>query len=147
MGRWDFLEGKKPQDLKDYVLDQVADELARDLRAFPPPIEEWLDAGLQARFQRVLGRTTKPELETLRVACELARRELLRDYQLIDLFCRSPEWKRLLPDTGRRMSVPSACAKTISLACVFPKISNHVYLDFRGRAGCPANGKLTRRLM
>jgi|GEM_PF-1449066 len=98
MGRWDFLEGKKPQELKEFVLDQVADELAKDLRAFPPPIEEWLDESLHLRFQSVLGRTTKPELETLRVACELARRELLRDYELIDRFCRSPEWKRLLPE-------------------------------------------------
>lgn len=98
MGRWDFLGDKKPQELKDFVLDQVADELARDLRAFPPPIEEWLDEALHERFRAVLGRASKPELETLRVGCELARRELLRDYELIDRFCRSPEWKRLLPD-------------------------------------------------
>ena len=96
--RWDHILDHKPQELRDYVLDQVADQLARDVREFPPPIEEWLDAALQARYARVLSRLGRPELETMRVACELARQEMLREYELIDRFCRSPEFKRLLPN-------------------------------------------------
>lgn len=96
--RWDHILDKKPQELRDYVLDQVADQLAKELREFPPPIEEWLDAGLKARYERVLTRTGRPELETMRVGCELAREEMLREYELIDRFCRSPECRRLLPD-------------------------------------------------
>ena len=42
-GRWDYLVDRKPQPLKDYVLDQVADRLARHLEAWPPGIDEWLD--------------------------------------------------------------------------------------------------------
>ena len=97
MGRWDRILEQKPQELRDYVLDKVADQLAQDLRNFPPPIEEWLDADLQARYARVLSRVGRPELDTYRVACELAREEMLREYELIDRFCRSEEYRRLLP--------------------------------------------------
>src|SRR6185295_9380183 len=97
MGRWDHILDQKPRELKDYVLDKVAEQLVEDLRQFPPRIEEWLDAALQARYQRVLTRAGRPELETYRVACELAREEMLREYELIDRFCRSEEYRRLLP--------------------------------------------------
>ena len=97
MGRWDHILDQKPQDIREYVLDKVAEQLAEDLRNFPPPIEEWLDEGLKARYAGVVSRLGKPELETYRVAVELAREEMLREYELIDAFCRSPEYKRLLP--------------------------------------------------
>jgi hypothetical protein len=96
--RWDHILDKKPQELRDYVLDQVADQLAKDIREFPPPIEEWLDDALKARYAKVLARLGRPELETMRVACELAREEMLREYESIDRFCRSPEYRRLLPN-------------------------------------------------
>src|SRR5437588_2145357 len=95
--RWEPVLDQKPQELKDYVLDQVADALSEDLRNFPPPIEEWLDEALKARYAKVLARTGRPELETYRVACEMAREEMLREYELIDRFCRSAEFQRLLP--------------------------------------------------
>ena len=98
MGRWDHILDQKPQDLRDYVLDKVADQLAQDVRNFPPPIDEWLDAGLQQRYAKVMARAGRPELETYRVACELAREEMRREYELIDRFCRSDEYRRLLPN-------------------------------------------------
>lgn len=98
MSRWERILDQKPQELKDYVLDQVADRLAEDLRAFPPPIEEWLDEALKARYARALERPGAPAHDTLRVACALAREEMLRGYELIDRFCRGPEYRRLLPD-------------------------------------------------
>ena len=98
MGRWDHILDQKPQDVRDYVLDKVAEQLAEDVRSFPPPIDEWLDPQLQARYAKVLGRLGRPELETYRVAVELAREEMLREYELIDAFCRSPEYRRLLPN-------------------------------------------------
>ncbi len=97
MSRWERILEQKPQELKDYVLDRVADQLAQDLRGFPPPIEEWLDETLRARYAQVLGRAGKPDLEAYRVACEMAREEMLHEYELIDRFCRSPEYQRLLP--------------------------------------------------
>ncbi|HZX96933.1 MAG TPA: hypothetical protein VFE90_20605 [Myxococcales bacterium] len=98
MSRWDRILEQKPQALKDYVLDRVAEQLAKDLRDFPPPIEEWLDEAVKARYAQVMARTARPELDTYRVACELAREEMLREYELIDRFCRSPEFRKLLPD-------------------------------------------------
>jgi hypothetical protein len=98
MGRWDHILDQKPRDLKDYVLDKVAEQLVDDLRNFPPRIEEWLDAALEARYAGVLARTSRPGLDTYRVACEMAREEMLREYELIDRFCRSEEYRRLLPD-------------------------------------------------
>src|ERR671938_575149 len=95
--RWERILEQKPQELRDYVLDRVADQLVSDLREFPPRIDEWLDEGLRARYAQVLARVTRPDLETYRVACELAREEMLREYELIDRFCRSPELARLLP--------------------------------------------------
>ena len=98
MGRWDQILDQKPQELSDYVLGKVADQLVEDLRDFPPRIAEWLDAALEARYEKVLTRVGRPELDTYRVACELAREEMLREYELIDRFCRSDEYRRLLPD-------------------------------------------------
>jgi hypothetical protein len=98
MGRWDHILDQKPKELKQYVLDKVAEQLVEDLRQFPPRIEEWLDPVLQARYAKVLARLGRPELETYRVACELAREEMLREYELIDRFCRSDEYRRLLPN-------------------------------------------------
>lgn len=97
MSRWERILDQKPQELKDYVLGKVAEQLVLDLRDFPPRIEEWLDAALQARYASVLSRVGRPELETYRVACEMAREEMLREYELIDRFCRSEEFRRLLP--------------------------------------------------
>src|SRR5438874_972260 len=75
MGRWDHILDQRPQELKDYVLDKVAEQMVEDLRNFPPRIEEWLDAAMQSRYARVLTRLGRPELDTYRVACELAREE------------------------------------------------------------------------
>ena len=98
MGRWDYLVERKPQPLKEYVLDQVAERLARELTAWPPAIDEWLDDPLRERFRAAIERPSAPGLDTLRVGCEMARRELLREYELIDAFWRSGSQRQLLPD-------------------------------------------------
>jgi hypothetical protein len=98
MGRWDYLVDRKPQPLKEYVLDQVAERLARELTAWPPAIDEWLDEPLRQRFLAAIERPSSPGIATLRVGCELARRELLREYDLIDAFWRSGSQRQLLPD-------------------------------------------------
>ena len=46
----------------------------------------------------MLGRAGKPPLETYRVACALAREEMLREYERIDAFCRSAQFTALCPD-------------------------------------------------
>ncbi|HYZ90690.1 MAG TPA: hypothetical protein VE620_15445, partial [Myxococcales bacterium] len=98
MGRWDYLVERKPQTLKEYVLDHVADRLAGDLRSWPPAIDEWLDEPMREKFRAAIERSSAPGLDTLRVGCEMARRELLREYDLIDAFWRSGRQRDLLPD-------------------------------------------------
>src|SRR5438128_9941539 len=96
MGRWDHLADQKPQAIREKVLDLVADELTAQIRAWPPPTDDWLDPALRARFEPVLRRPGMPELDTLRVACELSRLELLREFEQVDLFWRSPRRGSLL---------------------------------------------------
>lgn len=123
MSRFDHILDGKPRALKEYVLDQVADELAKDLRRFPPPIEEWLDESLQERYRPVLARVSLPEPETFRVACELARRELLRDYELIDRFCRSPEFPRLAPTDLEQQTVHFITRYLVDSALAFQEFA------------------------
>ena len=46
----------------------------------------------------MIARAGPLQLDTLRAGCEMAREEMLREYELIDRFCRSPEYSKLLPD-------------------------------------------------
>ena len=96
-GRWDFLEGHRAQPLEEYVLDQVADRLAAELRDFPRSQLEWDDPAERSRFREVLERPGKPELETWRVALELSRLELLHEVEAIDRFWSGPRARELLP--------------------------------------------------
>ncbi len=98
MGRWDRLAEQKPQELREYALGMAADEIASELRDFPPRIEEWLDPAVREKYREALSRTSPPPEATVRVACELARRELLRDYQLVDRFFQSGAYRAELPD-------------------------------------------------
>src|SRR5437588_10315273 len=97
MGRWDFLADQKPVALRDKVLDLVADELTRELREWPPQPLDWSDERLRERFRPVLERPARPELDTLRVACALARLELAHDVEVIDLLWKGPQKAPLLP--------------------------------------------------
>jgi AcrR family transcriptional regulator len=98
VGRWDHILDQKRRDLADYVLDQIADALVQDMSEFPPRGLEWIDEGVRGRYADALARKSAPPLETVRVACELAREDMLREYELIDAFCRSPRFRELLPD-------------------------------------------------
>jgi len=130
MGRWDHILDRKPQELRDYVLDKVADQLVDDLRRFPPRIEEWLDDALEARYANVLSRLGRPELDTYRVACELAREEMLREYELIDRFCRSDEYRRLLPNELEQQTAHFITRYLVDSALAFQE---HAQGKFRRR--------------
>lgn len=118
MGRWDFLADQKPRELKDYVLDRVAERLADELRAFPPSLE-WIDSSLRQRYDEVLARTSMPGSGTLRVACELARRELSREYELIDAFWRSGAYREHLPNALEEMSAHFVCGWLVDSVLAF----------------------------
>lgn len=96
MGRWDHLYEARQVDLRSYVLDKVADQLAADLRQWPPATGGFLDPREEARFRELLSGPVPP-LDAFRVALELARLDLLREHERIERFWDSPVQQRLLP--------------------------------------------------
>jgi hypothetical protein len=144
MTRWDHILDRKPQEIRDYVLDKVADQLVDDLRRFPPRIQEWLDAALEARYANVLSRLGRPELDTYRVACELAREEMLREYELIDRFCRSDEYRRLLPSELEQQTAHFITRYLVDSALAFQE---HAQGKFRRRDLVTLMEKVERRLL
>jgi hypothetical protein len=98
MGRWDRLAEQKPQELREYALAMAADEIAGELGSFPPRIEEWLDAAAREKYRATLSRPSPPPETTVRVACELARRDLLREHEVVDRFFQSGAYRAELPD-------------------------------------------------
>lgn len=119
MGRWDHLADQKPVALKEYVLDRVAAELARHLRAFPPPLDDWTCAALRARYAGVLERPGPPERDTWRVACEIARLELLREVEAIDAFFAGPASRALLPNALEEQSAHFVARFLVEAALAF----------------------------
>jgi len=144
MTRWDHILDRKPQELRDYVLGKVADQLVDDLRRFPPRIEEWLDDALEARYANVLSRLGRPELDTYRVACELAREEMLREYELIDRFCRSDEYRRLLPNELEQQTAHFITRYLVDSALAFQE---HAQGKFRRRDLVTLMEKVEERLL
>ena len=53
--RWDFLYDRQRQPVKAYVLERFAEELAEELRAWPPPFDTDLDARAGLGIQLVDG--------------------------------------------------------------------------------------------
>ena len=123
MGRFDHILDGKPRELKDYVLDQVAEQLTQDLRNFPPAIDEWLDESLRERYRPVLAPENHPGQKSFRIACELARRELLRDYELIDRFCRSPDFRSLAPTELEQQTVHFITRYLVDSALAFQEFA------------------------
>ena len=123
MGRWDHLLDRKPQELKDYVLDQVADRIVAEVRAWPPTLDEWLDDAARRRFRTAIERPSPPGLSTLRVACEMARRELLRDYESIDRFWRSGAYRELIPDELEETTAHFVTQYLVDAALAFQELT------------------------
>ena len=80
--RWDFLYDRQRQPVKAYVLGRFAEELARELAAWPPPFIEWVSDELRARW--AAGAAEKPRDDVVRFALELARLDLLREFEEIE---------------------------------------------------------------
>src|SRR5438309_10432191 len=144
ISRWDHILDQKPQELRDYVLDKVAEQRAEDVRDFPPPIEEWLDEALKSRYAAVVTRLGRPELDTYRVACELAREEMLREYELIDRFCRSDEYRRLLPSELEEQTAHFITRYLVDSALAFQE---HAQGKFRRRDLVTLMEKVEHRLL
>lgn len=94
--RWDFLYDRQKQPVKAYVLERFAEELARELAAWPPPFVEWVSEELRRRW--AAGAAERPRDDVLRFALELARLDLLREFEEVE--------RRLAAD-GHRLRSPA----------------------------------------
>jgi hypothetical protein len=89
MSRWDHLYDLKPQPIRDYLLDQLAKELERVIREFPPAVDHWEDPAAEARFAPLLAGGKRPSDLAVSTALWLARSDLLRDFEAVDQFMRN----------------------------------------------------------
>jgi len=80
--RWDFLYDRQKQPVKAYVLERFAEEVAAELGAWPPPFVEWVSDELRTRW--AAGAEARPRDEVIRFALEIARLDLLREFDEID---------------------------------------------------------------
>jgi len=88
MGRWDYLYDVKPRPIGDYLLDELAKKLERDIREFPPGVEVWEDPVAQARYEQLLASGARPSDLAVQTAIWLARSDLLREFDAVDQFMR-----------------------------------------------------------
>jgi hypothetical protein len=80
--RWDFLYDRQRQPVKAYVLERFAEELAAELSAWPPPFLDWVSEELRARYAD--GAREKPRDDVVRFALEIARLDLLREFEEVE---------------------------------------------------------------
>ncbi len=80
--RWDFLYDRQRQPVKEWILGRFAEELARELAAWPPPFVEWVSDELRTRW--AAGAAERPRDDVIRFALEIARLELLREFEEIE---------------------------------------------------------------
>ncbi len=98
--RWDFLYDRQRQPVQTYVLERFAEELAAELGAWPPPFLDWVSDELRARY--AAGAAEKPREDVVRFALELARLDLLREFEEVD--------RRLAADAHRLQSPTESAA-------------------------------------
>jgi hypothetical protein len=90
--RWDFLYDRQKQPVKEYLLGRFAEELARELSAWPPPVVEWVSEELRRRW--AAGLEEKPRDDVVRLALEVARLDLAREFEAIDRLMASEASRR-----------------------------------------------------
>jgi len=88
VGRWDFLYDLKARPIGDWLLDRLAEELAQDIRNFPPQIDAWEDEQAKLRFAPLLASNTQPSEMAVRTAIWLAQADLRREFEAVDQFMR-----------------------------------------------------------
>jgi hypothetical protein len=94
--RFDHLYDREKQPVKAYVLARFADELAAELRAWPPPFVDWVTDALRDRW--AAGAAAPPRDDVVRLALELARLDLVRDFEGVE---------RRLAESGHRLQTPA----------------------------------------
>jgi hypothetical protein len=80
--RYDWLYERQKQPIKQYLLERFAEELAAELRAWPPPDLAWETEALRLRWQA--GAARPPGELVVRYALRIARLDLDREWDEID---------------------------------------------------------------
>ncbi len=80
--RWDFIYERQKQPVKSFILGKFAEELARELASWPPAFEEWVSEELRMRW--AAGAAVPPRDDVLRFALEIARLDLLREFEEVE---------------------------------------------------------------
>jgi hypothetical protein len=93
--RWDYLYDRQRQPVKTYVLERFAEELSAELAAWPPPFLDWVSGEMQARYAE--GAAERPRDDVVRFALELARLDLLREWEAQDRLLRTEEHRLKSP--------------------------------------------------
>jgi hypothetical protein len=109
--RWDFLYDRQKQPVKAYVLERFAEELARELSAWPPPFVEWVSEELRRRW--AAGAADRPRDDVIRFALEIARLDLARAFDEID--------RRLAAESHRLTSAAEEAALHLLVRLVTEK--------------------------
>jgi hypothetical protein len=117
--RWDYLYDRQRQPVKEFLLDRFAEELVRELEAWPPGALEWTSEAERARWAS--GAAGHPRDDVIRLALELARLDLQRRYEEIEGH---------LARQGHRLQGPAEEAAAHLLAC----LATEACLELKERA-------------
>lgn len=98
--RWDFLYDRQRQPVREHVLDRFAEALAEELAGWPPPFVDWVSEDLRRRWEA--GLRERPRDEVFRLALELARLDLRRDFEAAA--------RRLAEERGRALRTAEEAA-------------------------------------
>jgi hypothetical protein len=96
--RWDHLYERQKEPVKAYLLSRFAEELAREIEAWPPPFVEWVSEELRRRWEA--GAAERPRDDVVRFALELARLDLLREFEEVDRRLRAEAHRLRTPAEG-----------------------------------------------
>lgn len=111
--RWDYLYERQAQPVKEYVLDRFAEELARELEAWPPPEVEWESQAERARWSA--GAAAHPRDDVLRLALEVARLDLAREFERMDAYLESERHRLQSPAEEAALHL---VARLVTEACL-----------------------------
>jgi hypothetical protein len=100
--RWDYLFEAKPVPILDHLLEEVAKLVAKDLSAWPPPVQE-LDLDVGGTFSPLfLEAPPRPSPAVYEEALRLSRWELEREFDAYDDYMRNKRYlERGLAPTDR----------------------------------------------
>jgi hypothetical protein len=100
--RWDWLYELKARPIGDYLLDRLAEELERDLKEFPPAVDEWQSEEERRRTQPILDAGKRPSEMAIRTAIWLAQADLRHEVEAVDQFMRAGGIDERLGDSDDR---------------------------------------------